>query len=83
MKTVKELPPTTFGRPLKYPYDKWLDGRINMLSKGDDFHVDVKSITNIIRYFCRHRDIGVTISQRGDDVYVQAHPKGKQPKKVR
>jgi hypothetical protein len=66
------------GRPAKYPWDEWLDGRIWVLRRGEDFACDVETIRSGAKK--RLRKKGMTIRTRiheeGDVLVMQVVPKG-------
>ena len=47
---LEELPQPRLGRPPKYPYDEWLDGRVWLLVPGEDFEPgDERSVVQGLR----------------------------------
>jgi hypothetical protein len=55
---IDKLPPrerARGGRPSKYPYDEWLDGRPWVLLHGEDFRCGTRSMEGILRRQARLR----------------------------
>jgi hypothetical protein len=55
-RVLEELPEPRLGRPPKYPYDKWLDGKVWLLVEGEDFEVGAaRSVAMGLRAAARKR----------------------------
>lgn len=48
------------GRPQKYPWDTWLNGRVNSALAGRDFHMSVPKFRNTLRAKAYH--VGMSVS---------------------
>lgn len=57
----------------KYPWDKWLDGRIHKLYRDTDFHVKAESMENMIRKVAHYRELSLRVDTTEDGhLVVQA-----------
>lgn len=55
----------------KYPWDKWLDGRVWRLDRGEDFTQNIEAMRNAIRRAAVARGKTVTTRSREDCIYLQ------------
>lgn len=55
------------GQYVRYPWDKWTDGKARRLRKGKDFVNSVESVLNSARYQARRRGLTVNYRVDGDD----------------
>jgi hypothetical protein len=57
------------------PWDEWLDGQARILTKGEDFHVDIRNMQSMFTGAARSRGLkGVTAKVSDTEVAVQAVP---------
>lgn len=56
----------------RYPWDDWLDGRIRVFVRGEDFQCEAMSFVNAARYAARRRGFPVRASMQGETVTLQA-----------
>ena len=79
-KVVKAMPSRNSGggqgAPQKYPWEKWLDGRVWKLTKGEDFDSDPKMFRTYVWKVATSK-YGCKVETRivWDDLYVQAYTK--------
>lgn len=60
----------------KYDWDKWLDGRIWRLVRGEDFDLTLDQFRNQVHNRARARNMYVTCQKHGQDALViQATPR--------
>jgi hypothetical protein len=59
------------GNATKYPWNKWLDGRIWILVKDKDFKIQCESIRIIAINYARDQGLAVRTRVQGDKVYIQ------------
>lgn len=55
----------------KYPWDKWLDGRVWRLDKGSDFTSSVEAMRGAARRAAVNRGKTITTRGRKDCLYIQ------------
>ena len=58
---LKALPPTTAGRPSKYDWGKWTDGRAWEIKQGKDFTCSCDTVAMTIYQRARREGCKVTI----------------------
>jgi len=59
------------GRPPKYPWDEWTDGKEHTVQYGVDFNCMPESLGVLIRKTARNRGIEVAVSIEGDFVHFK------------
>lgn len=64
--------PSRGGRPEKYPWDLWFDGRIYELRLGEDFRSQPTTMAAAARAAARRRGHYLRVSVRRDTVVLQA-----------
>jgi hypothetical protein len=68
---VAELPDPGRDGKSKYPWDQWLDGRVWLLEKGEDFRISVPSMQSSVTNAARARGLKVKMRARPEGLYIQ------------
>lgn len=78
-KVVKEIPNIRQMGPQKYPWNKWLDGRVWQLNGGKDFTSKPSGMAQQAYSAARKMGVKVQTAIRGNRVFLKATPitKGK------
>lgn len=76
---LKEFPTRhNVGRPVGSKYDKYLDGNVWKLRKGEDFDASPERFVRALRQHANNRrDLGLSAMIEGDFVIVQSKAKSK------
>ncbi len=63
------------GRPLKYPWDEWLDGSTWRITRGTDFDAKPSSVRSEVYRSAYQRGLRIESRIEGDSVIFRASPK--------
>ncbi len=63
------------GRPLKYPWDEWLDGSVWRITRGADFDAKPSSVRSGVYRSAQQRGLRTESRIEGDSVIFRATPK--------
>lgn len=74
MSTVVDSFPPPNGFARKYPWERWSDGKIHELARGEDFHVGPYSFKNAALKHAIQHGLRVTATIRHDRVWLQFMP---------
>lgn len=58
------------GRPQIYPWDDWFDGRIWMLTQGEDYHISTEGMIGYVRKMALARDFETSVYLHDEDAIV-------------
>lgn len=65
------MPPIVDGRPRKYPWDLWKDGKAREIVRGEDFSPAPASMASTIRQHGKRCGWPVAVCVRGNSVLFQ------------
>lgn len=71
MSEVASTFPDVHGFPRKYPWERWTDGCIHVLTRGEDFDVSTYSFRHAAHNHADRNGFRVRTSTRGERVWLQ------------
>lgn len=68
---VDELPPVQYrGFTRKYPWERWTDGQVHWLKRGEDFELPVRKFVKRAHRHAEMKGFCLRTRTRGDDVWL-------------